>query len=178
MRQDFPKLLQSPFRRWMRSDVVVNDPPAAQLQNHKYIKDAEAGRDDDEEITCDDHLGMVADERQPSLSGIRRAGRTTIAKVFRYRPGRNADPEFRRQLVGDAFLARTQIVTGRFFSSGGRPGDLDFHCQKRRNPRRCQRTRVSVLTTTSTIRQSTNRLTVASNHRVGAVAFDLPFLVS
>jgi hypothetical protein len=56
MRQDLSKLLQRPFRRRVRSDVAVDDPPAAQLQDHKYIKDTEGGRDHDKEITCDDHL--------------------------------------------------------------------------------------------------------------------------
>ena len=62
MRQALSELRQSPFRRRVPSDVVVNDPPAAQLQDHKYIKDTEGGRDHDKEITCDDHLGMVVDE--------------------------------------------------------------------------------------------------------------------
>ena len=62
VRQGLAELLQSPFRRRVRSDVVVNDPPAAQLQDHKYIKDTEGGRDHDKEITSDDHLGMVVDE--------------------------------------------------------------------------------------------------------------------
>ena len=61
VRQGLPELLQSPFRRRVRSDVVVNDPPAAQL-HHKYIKDTEGDRDHDKEITCDDHPGMVVDE--------------------------------------------------------------------------------------------------------------------
>ena len=62
VRQGLPELLQCPFRRRVPSDVVVNDPPAAQLQDHKYIKDTEGGRDHDKEITSDDHLGMVVDE--------------------------------------------------------------------------------------------------------------------
>ena len=62
MRQALSELPQSPFRRRVRSDVVVNDPPAAQLQHHKSIKDTEGGRDHDKEITSDDHLGMVVDE--------------------------------------------------------------------------------------------------------------------
>ena len=40
VRQGLPKLLQCPFRRWVGSDVV-NDPPVAQLQHHKYIEEAE-----------------------------------------------------------------------------------------------------------------------------------------
>ena len=35
VRQGLSELLQSPFRRRVRSDVAVDDPPAAQLQDHK-----------------------------------------------------------------------------------------------------------------------------------------------
>jgi len=51
-------------------DVLLNDSPGAQFQDYEYIKDGEGGRDQDEEVTCHDHLGMVVGEGLPTLFWI------------------------------------------------------------------------------------------------------------
>ena len=77
-RNGLPELLQGPFRRRMRSDVVMQDSPPAYLQYDKYIEDTETGRDHDEKVTRHEGLRMVADERQPALGRI---GRTTCRRI-------------------------------------------------------------------------------------------------
>ena len=58
----------------------------------------------------------------------------------------------------------------RLFGSRGRPRGLDFHRQNRRNPFRCQRMKVSGLTTRSAERQAKSLPTVAITNRIESVA--------
>src|SRR5271165_1597810 len=52
--------------------LVMKNLPPTHLHNHHYIKDAESGRDHDEEVTGHHRLGVIANESQPSLTGLRR----------------------------------------------------------------------------------------------------------
>ena len=69
-RTRLPELRQRPLCRRVGSDVVTEDSPRARFHNHEYIKDAKAGRHNDEEVGRDDRFGMVMDERQPTLLRI------------------------------------------------------------------------------------------------------------
>jgi hypothetical protein len=62
-----PELLQSPFRRRVGGYVVMEDSTSAQVHNHEYVQGAECGSDPNEEVTGNDHLGMITDESQPTL---------------------------------------------------------------------------------------------------------------
>ena len=63
-------------------------------------------------------------------------------------------------------VAISAIRTWRFFGTGGRPLGRDFHRQNKRKPFRCQRMRVSGLTTTSASLQSNSLLRVPIVNRV------------
>ncbi len=86
--------------------------PRAQLHDHEYVKNAERGRDHNEEITCHDHLGMVVNECQPALLWIGRSHWSANAQVLRHGSRRNPDAELQFQLVGDALLAPRRIFGG------------------------------------------------------------------
>lgn len=73
---------------------------------------AETGRDRDKKVACHDHLGVVADEGEPSLLRIWFSSGASILQVFPNRSGRNPDAEFEFQFVGDAFLAPSRILGG------------------------------------------------------------------
>ena len=104
-RKRLPELLDRPFRRGMSGDIVMEDSTGAQFHDYKYVQGAECGRDHDEEVTGDDHLGMVTDETQPTLLWIARAYRSTRAQVLSHSAGRNPYSEFQLQFVGNAFLS-------------------------------------------------------------------------
>jgi len=70
VRKRLAKLLQGPLRRWVGSHVLVENSPCSQFHNHEHIQGAKAGRNDHEEVARHDHLGMVMDERQPTLLWI------------------------------------------------------------------------------------------------------------
>ena len=76
----------------------------------EYIQRAERGSDHNEEVAGHDHLGMVADESQPTLLWIGRAHRSTSAQVLSHRAWRYSNAEFQFQLVGDTFLSPCRIA--------------------------------------------------------------------
>ncbi len=110
VRKRLAKLLQGPLRRRVGSDVLVENSSCPQFHNHEYIQSAKGVRYHDEEVARHDHLGMVMDERQPTLFGIGCAPRAAALQVLLHRARRNPDPEFELQLVGDAFLAPGRIL--------------------------------------------------------------------
>jgi len=73
------------------------------FQHHEYIKDAETGRDHNEEIARHDPLGMVVDESQPTLLRVGRTRRDTRAQVLLNGAGRNPNPELQFQFVRNPF---------------------------------------------------------------------------
>ena len=66
--------------------------------------------------------------------------------------------------------AISRISRRRSLGSSGLPVGLDFHRQKKRNPLRCQRVKVSAFTFTSAPRHGKNRLKVAITQRVESSA--------
>ena len=110
--QRLPQLLQGPFCGGMSGHVVVENSPRSYFHDHEDVKSAETGRDRDKEVACHDHLGVVADEGEPSLLRIWFSSGASILQVFPNRSGRNPDAEFEFQFVGDAFLAPSRILGG------------------------------------------------------------------
>src|SRR5678816_4759060 len=82
VRKRLAKLLQGPLRGWVGSHVLVENSPCSQFHNHEYIQRAKAGGNDHEEVARHDHLGMVMDERQPTLLGIGWAPRAAALQVL------------------------------------------------------------------------------------------------
>src|SRR4026209_1826407 len=54
----------------MGGHIVMENSPRSHFHDHEYVKRAKSGRDHGEEVARHDHLGMVADEGQPSLLRI------------------------------------------------------------------------------------------------------------
>ena len=67
----------------------MEDPARAQLHDDEYVQCAERGCDHNEEVAGRDHLGMIADEGQPTLLWIGRAHRSGGAQVLSCRPRRH-----------------------------------------------------------------------------------------
>ena len=109
-RQGLSELLQGPFRSWVGGNVVMNKLPGAQLQDHEYTENPEGGRDHNEEVTR--HLGMVVDEGQPTLLGIRRARRRATTQVLLHGAGRNSNSQLQFQLIDDPLFSPGRILGG------------------------------------------------------------------
>jgi hypothetical protein len=61
-RQCLPELLERPFRRWMGSDVLVENPAGSDLHHDQDVESAKRGGDHHEEVAGHNDLGVVADE--------------------------------------------------------------------------------------------------------------------
>jgi hypothetical protein len=61
-----------------------------------------------------DRFGVVANERQPALFRIGLSPRTSAVQVFSDGAGRDPDPEFHLQFVGNAFLSPDGVFGGHF----------------------------------------------------------------
>ena len=107
------ELLQGPVRGGMGGHIGVEDSPRANLYDHEHVQSAERDRDHGEEVAGHDCLGVIADERQPSLLTIWRPPRTRPAQVFPHRPRRHSDAELQLQFVGDPSLAPGRIGSGK-----------------------------------------------------------------
>jgi hypothetical protein len=79
-RERLPELLHRPFRCWVGGHIVMEDSAGAHFHDHEYVQYAECGSDHDEKVTGKHHLGMVADESQPTLFWIGRAHWATGAQ--------------------------------------------------------------------------------------------------
>src|SRR5712691_10358222 len=113
VRKRLSELLQGPLRRWVAGHVLVENSTCPQFHDHEYVKGAESGRDYHEEIARHNRLGMVMDEGQPTLLWIGCAHRSAALQVLLDGAGRNPDPEFQLQLVGDALFSPGRILGAR-----------------------------------------------------------------
>ena len=111
-RERLPELLRPPFRRRVRGHVVMQDPTGAQFHDHEHVQCTEGGGDHHEEVAGRDHLGMVADEGEPTLFWIGRAHWSPGAQVLSHSAGRDQNPELQLQFIGDTFLSLCRILGG------------------------------------------------------------------
>ena len=68
----FSKLLQSPIGSWMSGDIEVKNTSSCDFNNDEDIDQLKGCRDNDEEVTGDDGIRMVAHEGHPALLWVRR----------------------------------------------------------------------------------------------------------
>jgi hypothetical protein len=66
-RDRLPKLLNSPFRGWMRGDVAVQDAPCPEFHEKKDVQGSEPSGHDNQEVAGHDRLRVIADKRPPML---------------------------------------------------------------------------------------------------------------
>jgi hypothetical protein len=71
------QLLERPGGSWMGGDVAVNQAPAAVLDHHEHIQQAERGGDGNKEVTGNDSLGVKTQERRPAQVASWSAWRTS-----------------------------------------------------------------------------------------------------
>ena len=110
-RERFPELLQCPFRRGMRRDVMVEDLAGSDLYDDEDVEGTECSGDHHEEVAGHHDLGVVADEGQPTLFRVRRAHGTVTAEVVADGAWGDLNGQLQVQLVGDPFLGPTRIIT-------------------------------------------------------------------
>ena len=96
----------------MSGYVVMENPSCSHFHDHEHVQSAEGDRDHGEEVARHDRLGVVADERQPSLLRISHSPGPAPLQVFPDGSGRNPNTEFQLQFIGDAFFAPGHILGG------------------------------------------------------------------
>ena len=79
-------------------------------RDHEYIQDLERCCNRRKEIARHNLMGMVLNERAPSLPG-RRARTPALFHLLANRTGSNQDAEFERQLVSNAALTPARILS-------------------------------------------------------------------
>ena len=88
------ELLHRPIGGGPVGHIAMKDAAEADLHNHEYVKDTEAGGDRHHEVACEQNSGMIADKRVPLLrSGTRMTRFVFGGPVRSHRPRRNADAE-------------------------------------------------------------------------------------
>src|SRR5450631_249305 len=93
----------------MRSDVAMDQAPAAVLDHHEHVQQLERGGDGDQEIAGNDPLGVQAQERRPSQVPSRSAW-WAMRQILPYGARRDLNLQFQNKLVGNAFLTPRGIL--------------------------------------------------------------------
>jgi hypothetical protein len=68
----FPQLLQDPTGCRLRSDIEVQDPPTAVLDNEEAVQQLERDRWNCKEIECKNCLAVIREQRKPTLCRVAR----------------------------------------------------------------------------------------------------------
>jgi len=154
-RHNHPKLLRGPLGCRMRRRVPMQDSSGSRFQHDKDIDHAKCCGHDDKEIAREHRARVVPHEGAPRLCALLPA-RWSRPHIRSHRSRRDVNTQFEEELVSDPFLTPRPIRRRHRGDSccrptriGGRPGARDFQRQNNRNPFRCQRMRVSGLTTMS-----------------------------
>lgn len=64
---DLSELLECAVSGGVSRNVEVSDPARSDFQDHEDVEHSKCGSDRDEEVAGQNALGMVADERHPTL---------------------------------------------------------------------------------------------------------------
>jgi hypothetical protein len=101
---DRAQLLQRPVRARVRCHIDVGQSTRAVLDDNKHVQHPKRRSDRNEEVTGENRLGMVLQERGPALiaTGL---PRWPLGQVLADRSRRDPDPELDQQLVGNPLLA-------------------------------------------------------------------------
>ena len=176
-RQRLAKLLQSPLRRRMGGHVVMENAPGphfhALTRIHKRVRNVAVVTTKKSRATIT--LAWLWTRSSANCTSDRVFAQDLRAAGTSPRCGRLASSQFQIQFVGDArsspqvgfatAILRINCRRSLGHKRGGRPVAFDFQRQKGQDPLRCQRMRVSGLTTTKAPPANRDsRLTVAINH--------------
>lgn len=88
----FSKLLLGPCCRWVIRDMDVQQLSCSEFDDDKHIETFERRGDHRQEITGNDHLGVIGHESGPALIATGLSPRV-FRHVLSYRTGRYLDPE-------------------------------------------------------------------------------------
>ena len=105
----FSKLLERPFRSRVSSDIKVKDAPSFDFHDDENVDQLERCRYNNEEVSGNDGFGVIAHERHPSLTRVRRALRRLRHVTLNCAP-RNLDTDLQQQFIGNSLLALGRIV--------------------------------------------------------------------
>ena len=108
-RQELPKLLDGPLCSRMVGDIVVQDPARTNLHCNKDVHNSKGCGYGDKEVTGDNYLRMVSDERAPALIP-RSASRPISFEVFANRARRDANTQLQQELVCNLLLAPDGVL--------------------------------------------------------------------
>ena len=106
VRQRLPQRLQAPVRRGMRGPVGGEHAPRPPFPEPQHVPSAEGDLTHGAEAAGHDRLGVIVEERQPSLLRIWGPPASCIS----HRQRRNPEAAF--PLVGHAFLAQGPLRAG------------------------------------------------------------------
>jgi hypothetical protein len=79
------------------------------VDHHKDVELAKGRGDDEEEVACNDGMGVIAQEGRPTLIATRKT-RWALGHVLSDRPWRNPEAKFQQQFIGNALFAPEQIL--------------------------------------------------------------------
>src|SRR6266436_8969308 len=108
-----PKLLQSPFRRWMLRYVKVQDASRPDLHDNQHIDKPKCGRHDHKEVRSNDRVGMIPHKSHPTLRWNCRSFRI-LRHVPAYRARGDLNANLQQKFVGNPFLSPSRIVCRHF----------------------------------------------------------------
>src|ERR1700745_686612 len=115
----------------MSRHIAVDQSWAPVLHYHQHIHQSERARYDDEEVARHDGLGVVLQERRPSLIPSRPPGRA-FRKILPYRPRGDLQSALQPQLIRNALLAPQGSPPPTVGSAAVTPTESgqDLHLQK------------------------------------------------
>jgi len=109
-RDGFSELLECPVSGRVSRNVEVSDPARSHFQDHEDVEHSKCGSDRDEEVAGQNAMGMVADERHPTLRRGPTLGACVIGHIAPDGPRRDPDAQLQKKFRGDALLAPGHIV--------------------------------------------------------------------
>src|SRR5215471_2020910 len=97
----------------MSGDIEVKNTSGRYFNNDEHIDQLEGGRNNNEEVTGNDRISVVAHERHPALLHVWGTF-GCFGHVAPHRPWRNSDSDFQQQFIRDSLLAPSRIVESHF----------------------------------------------------------------
>ena len=116
-REEFAKLLNTPFRRGVGCDVGVQDAAGADFHGDENIQKSERCCDSDKEVAGYHAARVIAYEGGPALAGNAPAWAVALQILANGSRG-NAKAEFQIQFVGDAAFAPSRVIGGHLSDQG------------------------------------------------------------
>jgi hypothetical protein len=109
-RDDFSELLECPVSGGVSRNVEVSDPARSHFQDHEDVEHSKCGSDRDEEVAGQNALGMVADERHPTLRRGPTLGACVIGHVASDCARRDPNTQLQQEFCSDPLLTPSRVA--------------------------------------------------------------------